>query len=156
MQLEAAGWKGVEGAAFANTAQSTKFFEAIMHGAYDAGVLDFQRIDLDGRAIAMLINFIRPPGSFSFKIAYDETLARFSPGVLIELENLTRVLADPNLSWMDSCAAADHPMINSLWRERRKIVQVTVPLKGFRRRTFYLIGRGLERSSAALRAALRR
>ena len=149
--LEAAGWKGADGAAFANAPQSTAFFNAMMRGAYATGTLDFQRIDLDGCAIAMLINFHRPPGSFSFKIAYNETLARFSPGVLIELENLKRVLNNPALEWMDSCAAADHPMINSLWMERRSIVQVSVALKGARRRMIYSACRALERGSAALR-----
>ncbi len=151
LALEAAGWKGSDGAAFANTPASAAFFDTMMHGAHAAGVLDFQRLDLDGRAIAMLINFVRPPGSFSFKIAYDEQLARFSPGVLIELENLKAVLANPALEWMDSCAAANHPMINSLWMERRSIVQVTIPLRGARRRTLFTLCRSLERASAALR-----
>ncbi len=151
LTLEAGGWKGADGAAFANTPQSTAFFNAMMRGAHAAGTLDFQRIDLDGRTIAMLINFHRPPGSFSFKIAYDETLARFSPGVLIELENVKRVLTNPALEWMDSCAVADHPMINGLWMERRSIVQVSVPLKGARRRMIYTACRALERGSATVR-----
>jgi Acetyltransferase (GNAT) domain len=106
---------------------------------------------MDGRAIAMLINFRTPPGSWSFKIAYDEELARFSPGVLIELENLKRVLGDPAIDWMDSCAVADHPMINSLWGERRSIVQITVPLSGVRRRFTHALCRSAERASAAYR-----
>src|SRR3546814_2224216 len=47
-----------------------------------------------------------------FKIAFDEALGRFSPGVLIEIANLQAVLGDPAIGWMDSCAAADHPMID--------------------------------------------
>src|SRR3546814_12960434 len=58
-----------------------------------------------------------------FKIAFDEALGRFSPGVLIEIANLQAVLGDPAIGWMDSCAAADHPMIDSLWGERRTITQ---------------------------------
>src|SRR3546814_16764560 len=67
---------------------------------------------------------------FSFKIAFDETMSRFSPGVLIEIDNLRRVLNRDDLDWMDSCAAADHPMIDSLWGERRQIVQYRVALRG--------------------------
>lgn len=151
LQLEAAGWKGSEGAALANDPATAQFFRDALAGAMAAGKLDFQRLDLDGRAIAMLVNFRTPPGSWSFKIAYDETLARFSPGVLIELENLPRVLSDPEIAWMDSCAVADHPMINSLWGQRRSIIQVTVPLGGIRRMALYRTCRTAETASAKVR-----
>ncbi len=154
LALEASGWKGSRGSAFANAPATIVFFRQVVEGAFAAGRLDFQRLDLDGRAIAMLVNFRTPPGSWSFKIAYDEELARFSPGVLIELENLPRVLEDPEIEWMDSCAIEDHPMINSLWGERRAIVQVSVPLSGVRRRTIFRACRAAETASAAMRRAL--
>jgi CelD/BcsL family acetyltransferase involved in cellulose biosynthesis len=152
LTLEAAGWKGSEGAALANHATTKDFLYACLGAAQAAGQLDFQRLDLDGHAIAMLINFRTPPGSWSFKIAYDENLARFSPGVLIELENLARVLGDPQIDWMDSCAVADHPMINSLWAERRTIIQVSLPLSGARRNAIYHACRAAETASARLRS----
>lgn len=151
LTLEAAGWKGSDGAALANTPQTEAFFRDCLAGAQAAGRLDFLRLDLDGRPIAMLINFHTPPGSWSFKIAYDETLARFSPGVLIELENLPRVLGNPAIDWMDSCAVVDHPMINSLWGERRSIIQLTVPLAGAWRMALYRACRAAETASARLR-----
>lgn len=154
LALEASGWKGSQGSAFANLPETATFFRDAIRGAFAAGRLDFQRLDLDGRAIAMLINFRTPPGSWSFKIAYDETLSQFSPGVLIELENLKRVLEDPEIDWMDSCAVEDHPMINSLWGERRTIVQVSVPLSGVRRGAVFRACRAVESASAAVRRVL--
>lgn len=156
LALEAAGWKGARGAALGNSPETASFFYEIMAGAFAADRLDFQRLDLDGRAIAMLINFRTPPGSWSFKIAYDEGLARFSPGVLIELDNLARVLSDPALDWMDSCAVENHPMIDRLWMERRRIIQVSVPLAGASRRLAYKAARAAETGSATLRRLLRR
>ena len=91
----------------------------------------------------MLINFLAPPGSFSFKIAYDEAYARFSPGVLLELDNLD-LLARGDIDWMDSCAAENHPMIDSLWGERRTIVRVSLPLAGARRRLSFAGWRAIE------------
>jgi CelD/BcsL family acetyltransferase involved in cellulose biosynthesis len=152
LTLEAAGWKGNDGAALANHTATADFLRACLKGAHAADRLDFQRLDFDGRAIAMLINFRTPPGSWSFKIAYDENLARFSPGILIELENLPRVLADPQIHWMDSCAVADHPMINSLWAERRAIIQVSLPLSGAKRTAIYRACRAAETASARLRS----
>ncbi len=154
LALESSGWKGSQGSAFANQPETAKFFREVIHGAFEAGRLDFQRLNLDGEAVAMLINFRTPPGSWSFKIAYDESLAQFSPGVLIELENLRSVLEDPEINWMDSCAVEDHPMINSLWGERRSIVQVSVPLSGMARTTVFQACRALEMTSAKLRQVL--
>lgn len=153
LALERSGWKGRAGSALACAPETEAFFRDAVAGAFAAGRLDFIRIDLDDAPIAMLVNFLAPPGSFSFKIAFDEAYARFSPGVLIQRENL-RVLARDDIAWMDSCAAENHPMIDSLWGERRSIVRVTVPLRGLRRRLTHAICRALE-TAAAFRRRLR-
>jgi hypothetical protein len=103
------------------------------------------------RTIAMLVNFLCAPGSASFKIAYDEDYARFSPGVLIQIENYG-ILDAPGIEWMDSCAAANHPMIDSLWAERRGIVRLTLPLGGARGRLAFAAARAVERGWAAIKA----
>lgn len=153
LALEASGWKGRDGAALGNARDTEAFVRDAMRGAFAAGRLEMIRLDIDGRAIAMLVNFLTPPGSFSFKIAFDEEFARFSPGVLIQLENL-KMLDSPKIDWMDSCAVEDHPMINSLWGERREIVRISVPLKGKRRRATFAACRTLETASALVRRAL--
>lgn len=147
LRLEQSGWKGRDGAAMGNTLATRLFFREMIRGCAAAGRLDFQRIDLDDRTIAMLVNFKAHPGAYSFKIAFDEELARFSPGVMIELENLKVQLDQFRPRWMDSCAIPDHPMINSLWRERRTIIQCTVPLHGWRRRTLHFLARSAETAS---------
>ena len=102
----------------------------------------------------MLVNFLTPPGGFTFKTVFDEAFARFSPGVQIQLDNLD-ILTRPDIAWMDSCAVEDHPMIDSLWTGRRSIVRVTIRLKGARRTLSYAICRALELGSAAFRTCLR-
>jgi CelD/BcsL family acetyltransferase involved in cellulose biosynthesis len=150
LALEKAGWKGAKGSSLACTAEGEAFFRETVRAARGAGRLQFLRLDVGGTCIAMLVNFLTPPGSFSFKTVFDEAYARFSPGVLIQLENL-KILDDPRIAWMDSCAAEDHPMIDSLWTERRKIVRVSVPLKGAKRRAVFALCTGLERASAAVK-----
>ena len=130
LTLEAAGWKGANGTALASSPDHADFFREACAAAFDGGRLHMLRMDLDGRAIAMLVNFRHLDGAFSFKIAIDETLGRFSPGVLIEIANLQAVQGNPGIAWMDSCAAPDHPMIDSLWGERRTIVQYRIALRG--------------------------
>lgn len=151
LALERAGWKGAAGSALACTPETAAFFRDVVTGAHAAGKLDMIRIDLDGAAIAMLVNLLSPPAAFSFKTAFDERLSRFSPGVLLQIDNL-QLLARGDIGWMDSCAVENHPMINSLWGERRAIVRVSVPLAGARRRALFTAARGLERAAAAVRA----
>ena len=150
LTLERSGWKGAAGSALACQPATDAFFRAALAGAGAAGRLDMLRLELDGHPLAVLVTFRTPPGAFSFKIAFDEAFARFSPGVLLEIENLA-VLADPEIAWTDSCAAPDHPMIDGLWTERREIVRVSVPLRGLRRRAIFQGCRLLEAGSALRR-----
>ncbi len=156
LALEASGWKGREGSALASRPDDIAFFRAACAAAFAAGRLHFLRIDLDGRAIAMLVNFRHGDGAFSFKIAFDEEMGRFSPGVLIEIANLHAVQDDPAIGWMDSCAAADHPMIDSLWAERRSIVQYRIALQGqgatrLRRAAAFALAGGVERIASRMK-----
>jgi CelD/BcsL family acetyltransferase involved in cellulose biosynthesis len=148
--LERSGWKGAAGSALGSAEATQRFFREAVAGARAAGRLEMLRMDLDNRPIAMLVNFIAPPGAFSFKIAFDEAYARYSPGVLIEIENL-QILARGDVAWMDSCAAENHPMINSLWAERRAIVRVTTPFRTYRSRALFRVCRTAERCAAGLR-----
>ncbi len=127
LTLEARGWKGQAGSALASHGDTEAWFRAVLAGAAAAGKLDMRALDLGGRPLAMLINFLSPPGGFSFKTAFDEDYARFSPGVLLQQANLD-LLDDRRIAWVDSCAAPDHPMIDSVWRERRRLVWVNAPL----------------------------
>lgn len=129
LALERQGWKGQNHSSLADQSDTSNLFvESLMH-ARNRGRLHCIAMRLDGRAIAMLVNFLSPPGGFAFKTAFDENYAHFSPGVLLQIDNFD-VLAKNNLKWMDSCAAAGHPMIDSLWTERREIGRVSIALKG--------------------------
>ena len=98
----------------------------------------------------MLVNFRCPARQLLVQDRVRRGLCPLLAGVLIQLENL-RSSTIRAIAWMDSCAAEDHPMIDSLWPERRAIVRVSVPLKGFRRRAIYTLCTGLERASAAVK-----
>ena len=155
LTLEGSGWKGKTGTALSCSPETESFFRSVVAGAWGAGRLDFIRLDLGDRPLAMLVNFLTPPGAFSFKIAFDEAFARFSPGVHLEIENL-RILDRGEIRWMDSCAAADHPMINSLWGERRAIVRLSLPFATARSRALFGACRTAEKSWATLKGAMNR
>jgi CelD/BcsL family acetyltransferase involved in cellulose biosynthesis len=135
LALESAGWKGREGSALAGSPNEALFREALA-GAARHGKLERLTLNLDGAPIAMLASFVTPPGAFSFKTVFDERFARFSPGVLLQRENLAMLERD-DVRWTDSCAAADHPMIDHLWRERRPIGALSLAIGGPLRRKLF-------------------
>ncbi len=88
LDLEKRGWKGKSGSALASDLRTARLFTNALEGAARRGRLERLSLMLDGKPIAMLANFITPPGVFSFKTTFDEDYARFSPGVLLQRENL--------------------------------------------------------------------
>ncbi|MGB5723802.1 MAG: GNAT family N-acetyltransferase [Parasphingorhabdus sp.] len=145
LQLEKAGWKGEGGSALDSSPNTSAFFQQALAGAAATGQLERRDIRLDGKPLAMLVNFLSAPGAFGFKTAYDENYSRFSPGVLLQIENL-KFLDLRVLQWIDSCAAQNHPMIDSLWSDRRHIGRFSIELEGMSRRAFFRsvrLGEGL-------------
>lgn len=143
LRLEHGGWKGKAGSAMICAQQTETLFRTALEQAASLGKLERLSLSLDGRPIAMLVNFLTPPGSFSYKTAFDEAYARFSPGVLLQRENLA-LLNREDIAWCDSCAAPDHPMIDSLWTERRPIGRISVAIGGKRRRSLFNLLNALE------------
>jgi hypothetical protein len=121
LELEAGGWKGRDGAgtAIALHGNQLGFFREVLCSAQRRHRLQMCGLFLDDRPIAVTINYLVADGGFHHKIAYDERLAKFSPGVQLELDLIQHVHRESRLRWLDSCATANHPMINRLWTERR-------------------------------------
>jgi len=148
--LEASGWKGRRGTALALRGQEMSFARAAVAG----GDATIHAIRLDGRAVAMLISFKAGESAVTWKIAYDETHARFSPGVHIMLEATTALLADRAIQRIDSIAIADHPMVDHLWPDRLEIGTLVIgPKRGGVR---YHLGLALARLEIAMRPIARR
>jgi hypothetical protein len=124
LALEARGWKGRRGSALGCSERNRRFFVAVTAEAARRRRLMMLALAAGGRTIAMKCNFVAHDGAFAFKIAYDEEYARYSPGTLLELENIRELHRRPGLRWMDSCAEADHFMANRLWLDRREIATV--------------------------------
>jgi CelD/BcsL family acetyltransferase involved in cellulose biosynthesis len=141
--LEAAGWKGNEGSALASAPETAAFFAATLAGAATAGRLERLALRCNGRAIAMLVNLITAPGAYSFKTAFDEDYARYSPGMLLQLENLA-LLERSDIQWADSCAVEGHPMIDRLWRGRRRMISRNIAIGGPLRRTAFRLLKAYE------------
>lgn len=149
LALEMRGWKGANGSALGCTDATRNLFIEALKGAAFAGKLERLELRLDGKPLAMLVNFLCPPGSFSFKTAFDENYARFSPGVLLQIENLA-LLERPDIDYCDSCAVEGHPMIDSLWKDRRGVGRYSIAIGGTARRAIFdrLLNAELARTAA--------
>ena len=130
LQVEAAGWKGRTGSAAMSDQHATQFLTDAVTGLANEGKARVDLLKLDGRAIAAAITLLAGDYAWFWKTAYDETFARFSPGVQLALELTEALSGDARIALVDSCAVADHPMIDHLWSGRRKIADWLVPLGG--------------------------
>ncbi len=126
LHLEASGWKARAGTALAMNASERAYVREAAQEGFARSQLLMQGLFLDGRPVAMLLSFLAGTGGFTFKIAYDEEFAKFSPGVQVMLEVLGCLHSDSRHVWMDSCAEPNHPMINRLWKDQRVIESVLV------------------------------
>ena len=129
LALEASGWKGSAGTAAANDAAIRVFFETGVTALATAGQARIDRLMLDGRAIVTAITLSSGATAWFWKIAYDEDFAHCSPGVQLAVDLTERLLADRTIERVDSCATADHPMIDHLWRERLALSDWLIELR---------------------------
>lgn len=130
LELEARGWKGGQGEALAHDPRAAALFRAWLHGAYEHGRLALWSMRQPSRRlpIAMKCNLRAGTGAVALKIAYDEELARYSPGVLLEIEHIAWMHQPGAPAWVDSGAAARHPMIDHLWRDRIGLETIAMPV----------------------------
>ncbi len=128
LSLEAAGWKGRERTAMA----VDRFRAAFAREAIDRlAEQDFCRIhtlELNGKPIAALVVFVEAGVAYTWKTAYDESYASYSPGTLLMIEVTKQHLDDPNIVETDSCAIPDHPVMTRLWSERRPLGTIVIGL----------------------------
>lgn len=125
VDLEMSGWKGRAGTALGCNPSHRAYLNDIAAGAATRGRLMVLALRLDGRPLAMRLNILDEPGSYAFKAAFDEAYAKYSPGMLLELENIRRLRLLPSIRWMDSLAVPNHELINRVWHDR---VTVTTTL----------------------------
>jgi CelD/BcsL family acetyltransferase involved in cellulose biosynthesis len=131
--LEASGWKGRRQTALVQNAAVMRFAERVVDGLADAGHVVVDRIDRAGQPLAMLVSFGAEGHWVSWKTAYDEAFAAFSPGAQVLLRATTRFLDAGELIEIDSLAVEDHPLMNHVWPDRRRIGTVVVGFAAPRR-----------------------
>jgi CelD/BcsL family acetyltransferase involved in cellulose biosynthesis len=128
LTLEASGWKGRQRTAMAIDRLRAAFAREALHRLSEQDMCRVHSLLLDGKPIACLIVLIEAGIAYTWKTAYDESYATFSPGTLLMIEVTRQHLDDPNIIATDSCAVPDHPVMSRLWSERKPIGTIVVGL----------------------------
>lgn len=118
LELEARGWKGKRRTGLGQHPGDATFVRTMAADLSARGALEVAELTLNSVTVASGLVMRHADRALFFKIAYDEAFARFSVGVQLTVELTRRFIADPSLTLVDSTAAAGHPMIDHIWRER--------------------------------------
>ena len=145
LELEARGWKGNRGTAAMNSKARLAFFREAVTGMARDGKAHVDVLRVGDKVIATSIALRSGDTLFGWKMAYDEDYKKFSPGALLMLDLTNDALADDSLARVDSCAAADHPLINHLWSGRHAIADRLLAVRPDRGAAFGMAC-GLERA----------
>ncbi len=127
--LEAGGWKGRADTAFIRSASETAFLRSVTRGLAHEGNCRIDLLQVGGETIAAGIVIGSQGRALYWKTTFDESFAAYSPGVLLTLAITDRQLAAGGADVTDSCAVADHPMINAIWPDRTPIADWMITLR---------------------------
>jgi CelD/BcsL family acetyltransferase involved in cellulose biosynthesis len=153
--LEASGWKGRAGTAAGQDAAILAFMQEAVATLAAQGDARVDRLIQNDKTLAATITLRNGDTSWFWKIAYDETVARASPGVQLTLDVTEQLLAEPAIARVDSCATAGHPMIDHLWRERLPLADLLIAPDRSTLRALH-VARRLEGLRRGLMAAAKR
>ncbi len=130
LALEASGWKGREGTALASEPGHAAFFRETCEGLQEAGRLEIIALVADGRPIAMKCNGLAGDRVYGLKQAYDESMAAYSPGRLLDVDTMRSFHAREGAAVFDTIGSATSASLNSTWPDRLVISTLLVPARG--------------------------
>ncbi|WP_087000336.1 GNAT family N-acetyltransferase [Rhizobium sullae] len=128
LTMEAGGWKGKKRSALATDRYHTAFAREAVSNLAAIDAVRIHTIDLNGKAIAATVVLMMGGEAYTWKTAYDEAYARYSPGKLLMAELTEWHLDDANIVRSDSCAVPDHPIMSRFWQEREEMGTLVIGL----------------------------
>ncbi|WP_342360393.1 GNAT family N-acetyltransferase [Terrarubrum flagellatum] len=126
LALEARGWKGRAGTALMQDAAGAAFSRSAVRALAGEGRCRIDLLELNGAPIAATIELSAGDKASFWKTVYDENYARFSPGAQMAAQLSERHAEERDVALVDSCAESDHPMIDHLWSDRLRVVDMFI------------------------------
>ena len=118
LKLEHGGWKGEEGDSLMSNPREAEFFRQVVADLAEQDGVFFAEIVVDDAIVASSVNFKAGDEAYAFKVAWEPSLKKFSPGIMNEVAFIRHVAtSDVPFRYIDSGASADS-YINALWPGR--------------------------------------
>jgi hypothetical protein len=145
LAMEAAGWKGeigdfaeaspgspawFRGGAMMLHPGEPDWFREMCDRFRESGRLVLYSLEVGDTAVAMQLMVRAGEGLFDLVMAYDETYARFSPGMQLVIEAIDRFHETTDAQWIDSCCSESNRTMPRLFPDRRVISTVLVGFGG--------------------------
>lgn len=121
LDLEDSGWKSGNGTSLLQSdADSAWFMDSVAAFATHQNAV-FCELRLGNTPIASTVNFASGQELFAFKVSWENSLARYSPGTLNELQTILKARDEwSGFHQVDSCASPGS-FIEKLWPDRRSV-----------------------------------
>ncbi len=128
LTLELKGWKGRYGTALYNQKKMTSFSRQTVANLVTIDGCQIYSMKQGGKTIASLIMLGHDDDLFPWKMAFDEKLSTYSPGMQLMHHTTNTVLGRSTFKQADSLAVADHWMMNRVWPDRISISDLAIAL----------------------------
>lgn len=115
LALERTGWEGKTGSTFLCNPQTAAFVRAAFRTKEVDPFASTETLLLDGKPIAISVNIAAGRTVFTPKCSYDESLRKWSPGLVLEYMILESFYASTAADLMDSAATVDGHVVQDLW-----------------------------------------
>jgi hypothetical protein len=153
LDLEDAGWKGDKKSSLKSTSGNEQFFRSMVLELAKRNRAVFTEISIGDQVVASTSNFTSGRAGFAFKLGWDPDYAKYSPGVLSELE-LVRHAPElfSSLEYLDS-GASEGSFMDELWSGRMPLAYTVIPTSRLGRFTLYAMGiaRKIKRKISSMR-----
>jgi CelD/BcsL family acetyltransferase involved in cellulose biosynthesis len=151
LALEAAGWKGDARTAMLSIPGEADFFRAVCSTFAAGNRLRLLSLEAGDTTVAMRCDVLAGDRLFSLKATYDEHFARFSPGLLLEVDSLP-IFHDSPAAWLYSATNYPDSPAFLLYPDRQVLVEAVAIFGGLTRPVVEKLAvpalRGLRRKAA--------
>ena len=128
LTLELRGWKGRKGTALYNHKKIAAFSRQIVSELASDGQCEIFSLNQNNKPIASLILLGRNGRLVPWKMAFNEKLSAYSPGMQVMVEATRAKKSRADFVEAESLAVADHVMMNRVWPDRVAITDLTIAL----------------------------
>lgn len=148
LKLEDAGWKGAAGSSLLADQREADFFREMAAGFFQRDRMVLTQLHAGPHVVAASVNLLAGPTLFAFKIGWEPTFAKASPGQL-QSYLLPRFVRQefPGVMCIDSCARSG-AFLDDLWPDRLSLADIVIPMSRFSQTAFTAVSaaRNLKRT----------